>query len=233
MTVGAMKILGDVIVAPHQAWGQINQRGQWMWPLALLAMATIVAWSAYYSRVDIVWLQDHLLAKSSGLQGRELILARELIGPGLLATVTIVYSLGVGAVVLLLMAGYLNLVARIKRIRHTGPSWLVFAAWLVVPESCALLLTAMRFAFGSNQQILPESANPLALSQLLGLAADNPWLSLAGALGLQTLWTLALCTIGLSRWMRINLPGAAFIASLPLLLIYGTWALIILVGAGP
>lgn len=230
MMIGTMRVLGYVIVAPHQAWDKINQRGQWVWPLMLLAIATIAAWSTYYSRVDIAWLQNHLLAESSDLKGRELTLARELVGRRLLAMVTIVSSLAASVTVMLLTAGYLSLVARVQRVSHVGSSWLVFSAWLTLPESCALLLTTLRVASDSNQQILPESANPLALSQLLGLGVDSPWLSLAADIGLQTLWALTLCVIGVSRWMKINLFRAVLIANLPLLLIYGPWALLILAG---
>lgn len=232
MTMATMKALGDIIVAPKDAWDEVNQRGQWLWPLVLLAMATVAAWSVYYSRVDIAWLQDHLLIGSNKLQGRELALARGLMGPGLLALVTIVSSLIVAALIMLLTAGYLHSVARMLRATHAGPSWLAFAAWLTVPETCALLLMAVRLAFGSNLQILPELANPLSLSQLLGITADSPWLSLAGAVGVHSLWTLALCTIGVSRWMKIGTGGAALIASLPLLLIHGIWALLIAMDAG-
>jgi len=232
MTMATLKVLGDVIVAPHDAWDNLNHHGQWAWPLMLLAIATVAAWSVYYSRVDIAWLQEHLLVGSGALQGRELALARDMMGPGLLALVTIASSLIVGAVIMLLTAGYLHLVARTLRITQTGPSWLVFAAWLTVPETCALLLMAVRLAFGSNTQILPELANPLSLSQLLGIAADSPWLSLAGAVGVQSLWALALCTIGVSRWMKIGTGRAALIASLPALLICGTWALGIAMDAG-
>lgn len=232
MTVATLKVLGDVIVAPRDAWDQVNQRGQWIWPLVLLAIATVTAWSVYYSKVDIAWLQDHLLAGTSELQGRELALAREVMGPGLLALMTIVSSLIVGAMIMLLTAGYLHMMARMLCVTHAGPSWLVFAAWLTVPEACALLLMAVRLAFGSNQQILPELASPLALSQLLDITADSPWLSLAGAVGLQSFWTLALSTIGVSRWMKIDTGRAALIASLPPLLIYGIWALLIAMDAG-
>ncbi|WP_337243631.1 YIP1 family protein [Luteimonas sp. gir] len=230
MAIGAVRVLGDVIVAPQQAWDQVSQRGRWVWPLALLAVATVVAWSAYYSRVDIVWLQDYLLAGSGDLQGRELKLARDLMGPGLLALVTIISSLVVSAVFMLITAGYLSLVARMQRVERSGPSWIVFAAWLAVPEAVALLLTAVRLALGSNPQVLPEAANPVALSQLLGLAGDSPWLSLAGAVGLQTLWMIALCIIGVSRWMKISAVRAALIVTVPVLMFYGTWALIILAG---
>jgi hypothetical protein len=75
-------------------------------------------------------------------------------------------------------------------------------------------------------------ASPLALSQLLGITADSPWLSLAGTIGVQSLWALALCTIGVSRWMKIDTGRAALIASLPPLLIYGIWALLIAMDAG-
>ncbi len=232
MTRATMKVLGDVIVSPQDAWDDVNRRGQWILPLVLLAIATVAAWWLYYSRIDIVWLQDRLLVGTSELQGRELALARDIMGPGLLALVTIGSSLIMGAMIMLLTAGYLHLVGRTLRVTHTGPSWLVFAAWLTVPETCALLLMAVRLTFGSNQQILPEAANPLSLSQLLDIAADSPWLSLTGAIGVQSLWTLALFTVGVSRWMKIGTVRAALIAGLPPLLIYGTWALVIAVDAG-
>lgn len=230
MAIGAMRLFGEIIVSPQQAWDQVSQRSRWGWPLALLTVATVCAWSAYYSRVDIMWLQDYLLAGSGELQGRELALARDLMSPGLLALVTIVSSLVVSVVFMLITAGYLSLISRVQRVERSGPSWLVFAAWLAVPEAFALLLTAIRLSFGSNPQVLPEAANPLALSQLLGLAADSPWLSLAGAVGLQTLWAIALGIIGVSRWMKVSELRAALIVAVPVLVIYGIWMLIIFTG---
>lgn len=232
MTMATMKVLGDVFVAPQDAWDEVNQRGQWLCPVLLLAIATVAAWSVYYSMVDIAWLQDHLLVETSELQGRELALARDIMGSRLMAVATIVASLIGGAMMMLVTAGYLHLMARMLRITDTGPSWLVFAAWLTVPETCALLLMAVRLAFGSNPQIPPELASPLSLLRLLDISADSTWASLAGAVGVQSFWTVALCTIGLSRWMKIGTSRAALVASLPLLIIYGTWALLIAMDVG-
>ncbi|WP_251476408.1 YIP1 family protein [Stenotrophomonas lactitubi] len=232
MTIAGARVLGDLVLAPQQAWDQISHKGKSVLPLLLLVVATVAAWSAYFATVDTAWLQDRLLAESSGLSGQELQLMHDLMGRGLLGLVTIVSSLVIAIAVILLTAIYLSLVARFQYVERVGSSWFVFAAWLTVPDSFALLLTAMRSVLGGSHQILPESANPLALAQLVGLSADSPWLALAGAVGIQTLWAVVLCAIGVSRWMKLSALRAVIIATTPIVLIYVVWAIMVLAGIG-
>lgn len=84
MTTARAGVLGDLVVAPHQAWDRISHDGGSVLPLLLLVVATVAAWSAYFATVDVAWLQDRLLAESSGISGQELRLARDLMGRGLL-----------------------------------------------------------------------------------------------------------------------------------------------------
>lgn len=232
MTTARARVLGDLVVAPHQAWDRISHDGGSVLPLLLLVVATVAAWSAYFATVDVAWLQDRLLAESSGISGQELRLARDLMGRGLLGLVTIVSSLVIGIAVVLSTAVYLGLVARLQCVERVGPSWFVFSAWLTVPDSFALWLTAMRSALSNSHQIPPESASPLALAQLVGLSADSPWLALAGAVGIQTVWAVALCAIGVSRWMKLSGLRAVIIATTPIVLIYIVWAVMVLAGTG-
>lgn len=226
------RTFADIIVDPFQAFERIEGRSHWPWPVGMLCMAVVAAWSIYYARVDIPWLQDVLLADTGVSDPREMEAARLLMGRTLLGAVTIATSLLLALATMLLGACYLALVARLHASRRPFTRWLAFAAWLAVPDVAVLVLMAIRLLAGGAAQLLPDQANPLSLAQILGLGTGSPWLSLGGVLGVQTLWKTGLCAVGLRRWVGIAWPRALVFAAAPALLFYGGWALWILQSGG-
>lgn len=224
------KTAGEVILDPLKGWERVELRSDWPWPLLALASATVMAWTTYYANVDLAWLQDHLLAGHSELQGRELEFMRNLLGRTLLTVMSVASSLLVGGAFILLTAAWLKVVARTRR-SDPYVTWVGRAAWLTVPETVMLLMMALRCAIADTSNLPPELSNPLSIAQLTGLGVGSRWLSLAGSVGVQSLWTIALCAAGLRHWLGMGWVRALSIALAPALLLYGAWAVGIVLGA--
>ncbi|MCS4229794.1 hypothetical protein EDF77_3055 [Stenotrophomonas maltophilia] len=230
MSARVAKTAGEVILDPLKGWERVELRSDWPWPLLALAFATAMAWTTYYANVDLAWLQDHLLAGHSELQGRELEFMRNLLGRTLLTVMSIASSLLVGGAFLLLTAAWLKVVARTRR-SDPYVKWVGRAAWLTVPETVMLLMMALRCAIADTSNLPPELSNPLSIAQLTGIGVGSRWLSLAGSVGMQSLWTIALCAAGLRHWLGMGWVRALSIALAPALLLYGAWAMGIALGA--
>ena len=230
MSARVAKTTGEVILDPLKGWERVELRSDWPWPLLALASATVMAWTTYYANVDLAWLQDHLLAGHSELQGRELEFMRNLLGRTLLTVMSVASSLLVGGAFLLLTAAWLKVVARTRR-PDPYVKWVGRAAWLTVPETVMLLMMALRCAIADTSNLPPELSNPLSIAQLTGLGVGSRWLSLAGSVGVQSLWTIALCAAGLRHWLGMGWVRALSIALAPALLLYGAWAMGIALGA--
>lgn len=231
MSSRVARTMVELVLDPVKGWARVDVRSDWRWPLLALTLATALAWVTYYAQVDMEWLQDHLFASDSGLEGRELQFARNLLGRGLLTTLSIVSSLLVSGTIMLLTAAYLTVVGRTNRRPQPYLSWVGCAAWLTVPETVALLLMALRCGVGDISNLAPEISNPLSIAQMAGMGIGSRWLSLAGALGVQSLWTVALCAAGLRHWLGVGWGRAASIAIAPAVLVYGAWAVGIATGA--
>lgn len=221
---------GDVILDPLKGWGRVEVRSDWPWPLLALTLATVVAWTTYYANVDLAWLQDHVLADHSELDGRELEFMRNLLGRGLLTVLSVASSLLVGGAFILVAAAYLKVVARTRR-PDPYVRWVGRAAWLTVPETVMLLMMALRCAMADTSNLPPELSNPLSMAQLTGIGVGSRWFSLAGSVGVQSLWTVALCAAGLRYWLGMGWVRALSIALAPALLAYGAWAVRVAAGA--
>lgn len=230
MSARVAKTTGEVILDPLKGWERVELRSDWPWPLLALASATVMAWTTYYANVDLAWLQDHLLAGHSELQGRELEFMRNLLGRTLLTVMSVASSLLVGGAFLLLTAAWLKVVARTRR-SDPYVKWVGRAAWLTVPETVMLLMMALRCAIADTSNLPPELSNPLSIAQLTGIGVGSRWLSLAGSVGVQSLWTIALCAAGLRHWLGMGWVRALSIALAPALLLYGAWAMGIALGA--
>jgi hypothetical protein len=71
--------------------------------------------------------------------------------------------------------------------------------------------------------------NMLGLLLLTTLAAtpNNSYYNLTENLNLFYGWQVALMTLAFRQWCRFSLTKSLFLAALPLLLIFGSWALLV------
>ena len=96
---------------------------------------------------------------------------------------------------------------------------------VLVSSIVALILLAM----ADSHQISPNVLQPLSLAYLFSVDIHSSWLALAQAASIITLWTMYLATVGITQWTSFSTKKAAVIVLAPYVLIYGIWAIVLLV----
>ncbi|WP_307116563.1 YIP1 family protein [Sphingomonas kyeonggiensis] len=216
----------DLLIDPQKTFTDIEKSNlnESFIPVILQIICPIILFYSYYHLVNFPWL---LSSMTDGLPVDQKSSIMKVMTPTIMsASSAIVIFISV-PIVLAITALYFFLVGKIANIPHSYSRWFVFVSWASMPVVLVLPIGLLAI-LGSDGRLLPAALNPLSLGNILGLEADSPWASLANAVSLMLLWTLFLTAVGLHVWTRMTVAKSSFIAALPYLLIFGTWAAIVL-----
>ena len=139
-------------------------------------------------------------------------------------------ALVVTPLVLAILAVYFLVAGKVLGQGRPYGQWFGFVAWGTAPALLLVPVMALQILFSGNGQVAPDALNPLSLNALvIGLEASSTWHGLASSLNLTTLWTVGLLAFGLQLWTRRGWAQAITTAMLPFVVVYGAWALKIVV----
>ena len=196
-----------------------------------LGTAAMMAW--YYQMVDFPWLQDQMLAASGQTDPKALEAARAFMGYGMISGIGIVGVLIVIPIILLLTSVYYLLAAKVIGNDLGFGKWFAFSTWSAVPTLLGIPLMAVQILMSSNGQLAPEALNPLTLNTLVfHLPATSPWAGLLNAINIPSLWAAVVAIIGYKVWTAKSTLTSVIVVLLPLVVIYGGWAVIAMLRSG-
>ena len=220
-----------LFIDPSRAFLQLRdvstKTSFWLLVATVLAASILIAF--YYQRVDIDWLVAQMTQSMEASQrdGAARMLTR--------GTLTVSGMIGVALMVPLINAAialYLFLVAKIKGIDLPFGRWFAIVVWSSAPALLILPIGIASIVMASDGHLRPEAMSPVSLNQLLfHLGTDNPWKSLLDNITLISIWSVMLCAIGIRSWTDMRLRSALVFSAFPYLLVYGTWAGIIMASA--
>ncbi|MCK7592683.1 YIP1 family protein [Pseudomarimonas salicorniae] len=227
--MSAFATLGQVFTDPAKAFESLYERSNPVLPLLLLILGSAALMTWYYQVVDMSWLIDQMLAASpqggdpAARAGME-----KFMTPATMTVTTVVSIAVMLPLILLLTAVYYLLSAKVVGSEIGFGKWFSFAAWASVPTLLTIPAGAVAILMASNGQLGTHEVNPLTLNQLFfHLPMGHHWQALLDAVHLPMLWSLFVSAVGYRVWTKKSAATSWIVVSLPYVLIFGIWALVL------
>jgi hypothetical protein len=214
-----------LFTSPTKAFTELKQKPVFLLPmwLTLIGVAVVTAW--YYSKVDIAWLQDQMIAARQIPVTQQQRVASSMTRPMLLWSSTIVAPIAV-LIIVTISSLYFMLAGSITNVRYSFRHWFAFNWWAASPQIIAFIPSLLILALSSTTQIYASALQPLSLNELVfHRAMGAPGYSFLSSLGLVQIAVAWLTYIGTRAWSGRSTLFCLVFALLPTALIYGVWAL--------
>ena len=231
-TSSPLATLGNIFVAPAQAFDDVRNHNGWLWwPLLIMIAATAAFTGWYLASVDIHWLTLQSLQQNPMVTSHMNADQIQQIADNATRTSALVGGV-IGSIlgfpiIYAIAALYYLLAAKVAGYDVSGyGSWYSFVSWSNFPAVISVLVSALVYLVRGNHQVLAQDLDLTALNALLfHLSPGNSWYTLVSSLRLTTFWVIGLSIFGLSRWTRRGMGHSAFVVLLPYVVIYGIWIL--------
>ena len=231
MSKNVGQALVDIYVAPKQVFNVLPEKKGWSWLplLIILAVNTIGIWY-FYSGMSPEWIVEQQIAQTAhNMTPAEIEQSRAVMGQ--MADKTGIISVGallvMTPIMLAIMALYLMLVGNPGQKRSYG-DWFAMAIWTNMPGVINMLGLIVLVFLSSDPNLPLTTANYLSINQLaLGLEPGQAWYAWAENFNLIFLWISGLFAVGLYSWSGYSAAKSTLLGFLPLVIIYGLWAVFI------
>jgi hypothetical protein len=231
MSKNVTQALLDIYVAPKQVFNVLPEKKGW----SLLALVILVAVNAigmwwFYSGMSPEWIVEQQIAQTAhSMTPAEIEQSRAVMGQ--MADKSGIFAVGgmvvMTPIMLAIMAVYLMLVGNPGQKRRYG-DWYAMAVWSNMPGILNMLGLMVLILLSSDPNMPLNTANYLSINQLLlGLEPGQAWYTWAESLNLIYLWVTALFAVGLHSWSNYSPAKSAMLAALPMVVIFGLWAVFI------
>jgi hypothetical protein len=222
----------DIIVKPNQVFATISETPNWSWiPFLFIVIIGAIPIYMYFNFVDFSWYTELMVQAMAGdLSPAEQNVFRNLMSDQAQSLWTGVF----GSVVMLLITNaivalYLNIVTKADEECVQGyTDWYGFSWWVSMPVIVSSLIGIVVVLVAQDNQLTPVSMAPTSLAFIFSVEMNSSWASLMQSIRLESVWVMYLIAVGLSQWTELSTRKTYVIAIAPYLLIWGIWALIVL-----
>jgi hypothetical protein len=221
-----MQVARLLFTSPAQAFTALKEKPVFALPMVLVILGSIAATATYYSKVDIAWLQDQLISQMKNLTAdQQSMVAGRMTRPVLLWTSVISTPIGL-TIAMVIGAVYFLVVGQITKVRYSFNHWFSFCWWIASPQVLGSVIAILTVMLSGSTQMGTGSLQPLSLNELVfhkNLGEPGyTWLSSIGLIQIASLW---LTYIGIKAWSGRSTTFCLLFTLLPMLVIYGVWAL--------
>lgn len=224
-----LSVCSNILVSPNLAWQQLREKFLIAPALLLQIILTSAAIYLFYSGMSAEWLVEQQLLQAGDLTPAETEQARAMMAQ----TVTYTPIIGVVSVVVMsllmhaIFAGYYHLIGKMAG-NFSYSQWFAASVWSQMPLLLNMLGLMLLTLLADNPNLPLSTANYASVNQLLlQLPPSHSFYFLTESLNLFYFWQVALLTLAFRQWCQFSLTKALLLAALPLVLIFGTWALLI------
>lgn len=215
-----------LLTEPRAAFNALRERPTFWFPLLLLAFGTASAVVAYFSLVDVAWLNDHIASGDARMEKMQADGSMPQMSRSLLMWTSLTAVVVGIPVVRLLEGAYYFLAGRVTNIVQSFRHWMALACWSSLPLALALVVSVTVLALHPTGQATQEQLNLLSLNELFfHVGEKSPWYSLASNLTLLHPWAWGLAATGVRVWSGRSWPASIAFALMPWVVFYGVWAL--------
>lgn len=217
-----------IILKPNPVFAKLKGTGNWSWiPFIIVAFCSALPSWLYFNSVDMNWYTDLMVqteladvSPAEQANMKQMMMLQDDLGS---------YTAIVTIIGLVLMYGifalYLHKITQIDEdnVLSYG-DWYGFMWWISIPFAVFSLITAGIIVLHGGPEIPPEILSPFSLASLLGLSISSDWFGWAQGIGPDMVWSIYLMTVGVSQWTKLNSRQCLIIASAPFAIIWGLWA---------
>jgi len=233
VSTSAFSALLDIFVAPRQALAAAREHTLWFWlPLVISIALTLAFWAHYYFSVDFDWLITQMLTQSGKeMPADQMEQVRAFMTPVSMLISTAVFALAWPFVLGGITALYLLIVAKIGGDEQNGYGrWFGLSIWAFFPAVVSVIAAWGNWLLASSKQLTQQNVMITNLNTLLfHKPLSNPWAGWLGAIDLTLFWCIALLGIGVALFSNRSLGKGLTIAIAPFVVVYGIWAIFILI----
>lgn len=225
---GYISTVINIFTAPGEAFIEIDQRPAKLFPLALIAISTMVVMFWYFSILDFDWFIDDTISRSLGeLTDDQAEAARETLGSISQNNFKLLGVFGSAVsilVIYVLQATYLSMVSALNGDRYKFSNWFSLVLWCSLPTLLSVIGRAVTILLSPNGQLSAFDLDPLTLANL-GMISNNESIqTILSSLNLTMFWTLALLVMAYRQCLNSSVVRALSVVLAPYLLIFGVWA---------
>lgn len=230
--MNSLGILQALVFEPKQAFAQLDARPRILFPLIALILCSVGLVFWYYQVVDLGWATDQQLRSSSltrGLTEAQIEAAVKRAGenPGRSGAISGVVAGLVIVLFRLLEAVYYLLAGKMTGVQRDFRHWFSLSCWTSLPSLLAVIPAGIMLATATTAQIDQNSLQSLSLNNLFfHRAAGEPGYTLLTNFNLLYVLGAFYAALGIRAWSRRSWLHALVIAFLPMVLVFGPWALI-------
>ncbi|MBA2672215.1 YIP1 family protein [Ramlibacter sp.] len=224
-----------VLVEPKRAFAALREQPKFWFPLIAVGLAYTAFFLWYYSAVDIAWLGDHIVGSDPRM--KDVSAANRATAAGMLSKSFLLWGSLLTVVVAtpvlrLIEAAWFFLAGRAVNTPFSFKHWMALACWTAWPYLLLVLVMAVPMLAHPNGQVAQESLNLLSLNELVfHTPLGHPWNTLLATLTLLHPWVWWLTVLGTRLWTGRSWLFCTVFALLPVVALYGVWALISLFSA--
>ncbi|MBU2880015.1 MULTISPECIES: YIP1 family protein [Alteromonadaceae] len=221
----------QIFTKPNGVFEAANNNNNWSWiPFILVMSFVLLPIYLYYNFVDFEWYRDFIVNSTAGnLSPAEQNNIRAQIKPDFLVTGMLIVAFLFQVIINLILAAYLNLVAKTDDECINGfTDWYGFTWWVSLPSVIGFIAALISLTLAENNQISIGQLNPLALSYWLSLDEGSKWYGLANLIKPELFFSIYLIAVGLSRWTKFNSSKIYTIAIAPFAIIIVLWFFLLL-----
>lgn len=224
-----MSQLLNIFLEPAKVFSELREKPSFWLPL-LLSMASMAAVVLFYfMTVDSNWYLDHaLLASGKEMSAAEIAQAKQVMPGTRVMGFFGAPSAALGiAIVSAITALYLMLAGKVTATAISFKQAFSLVCWANMP----MLLGALIAFIGvltmepktAIESLMLTNVDPLVMS----LPVDHDWSKFAKGFNLLNFWVVYLMALGWRTWSKASWTQAVIVAALPSVVIYGCWALIV------
>jgi Yip1-like protein len=221
-----MRVARLMFTSPTQAFAALKEKPVFALPMILVIVCAVAATVVYYSKVDIAWLQDQLLAQMKNLNADQ----QKMVAGRMTRTVllwTSVISTPIGLTIgMVIGAVYFLVVGQITKVRYSFNHWFAFCWWATTPQVVGSIIAILIVMVSSTTQMGTGSLQPLSLNELVfHKNLGEPGYTWLASIGLVQIASLFLTYIGIKAWSGRSTAFCLLFTLVPTVVIYGVWAL--------
>lgn len=222
-------VVSNMLLSPNLAWQQLREKSLIVPALLLQIVLTSVAIYLFYSGMSAEWLVEQQLLQAGDLTPAETEQARAMMAQ----TAAYTPIIGVVSVVVMsllmhaIFAGYYHLIGKMAG-NFSYSQWFAASVWSQMPLLLNMIGLMLLTLVADNPNLPLSTANYASVNQLLlQLPPSHGYFFLTESLNLFYFCQVALLTLAFRQWCQFSLTKALLLAAFPLVLIFGTWALLI------
>lgn len=227
-----LQAMQDIFVKPNRVFSTIAQTHNWSWlPFILISVLSALPVYYYFGFVDFDWYRELVIQTSTGdLSPAELDMMRQAMQHSQISVISIISVIFSSVISNAVLALYLNFATKSDEECVQGyTDWYGFTWWASMPTVVISIVTIAIILLASDNQLSPVALGPTSLAYIFSVEMDSAWFTLTQAIRLESFWMMYLIAVGLSQWTQLPTNKTYVIATAPFVLIWGIWAVILLV----